>query len=338
VEIGEDAVAEHRVRQRADVVEADVIAPVHQRPRLAAQHQVLGGANARAECHPLAHRFGTRRRLRTAGTHEVQRVPHDRLGDRYLANQSLERHEVGARHRALEYRILKRRRGAHDFELLILGRVIDNDVEHEAVELCLGQRICTFQLDRVLRCEDVERLVELVRAALNRHAVLLHRFEQSGLCLRRCAVDFVGEEDIGEDRTWREHHLPASGRRILLDDVGAGDVGWHQVGRELNPGEFEIDNSRERVDEQRLREPRHTDDQAVTADEERQQHFVDRITLTDDDLAQLRDDALAARLHFVGQRNIVRRFEIGHVTDRTLHRNPSGVWALGLRRWALGTA
>ena len=100
---------------------------------------------------------------------------------------------------------------AHDLELLVLGQVVDDDVEHEAVELGLGQRIGAFQLDRVLRGEDEERLFERVGAALDGDAVLLHRLEQRGLGLGRRAVDLVGEQDVGEDRAGREDHLAAAG-------------------------------------------------------------------------------------------------------------------------------
>src|SRR5215468_9001930 len=48
VEVGDDAMTEHRMRQRADVVEADVIPAVRQRTRLAAEHEVLRRAHAGA--------------------------------------------------------------------------------------------------------------------------------------------------------------------------------------------------------------------------------------------------------------------------------------------------
>ena len=67
------------------------------------------------------------------------------------------------------------------------------------------------------------------------------------------------------------------GRGVFLDDVGAGDVGRHQVGRELDAVELQLQHLRERRDEQRLRQARHADDQAVAADEERQQHQVDDV-------------------------------------------------------------
>ena len=170
--------------------------------------------------------------------------------------------------------------------------MLDDDVEHEAIELRFGQRIRAFELDRVLRREHVERLFELIGAALNGDAMLLHRLEQRRLRLRRRAVDFVGEQDVAEDRPGREHHLPPAGRRIFVDDVGAGDVRRHQVGRELNAVELQLEHLGQRVDQQRLGQPGHADDQAVAADEERQQHLPDHVVLPDDRLAQLGDDRL----------------------------------------------
>jgi hypothetical protein len=48
--------------------------------------------------------------------------------------------------------------------------MVDDDVEHEAIELGFGKGVRPFQLDRVLRGEHVERLFELIGAALNRDA------------------------------------------------------------------------------------------------------------------------------------------------------------------------
>ena len=56
-----------------------------------------------------------------------------------------------------------------------------------------------FEFDRVLRREDVERFVELIRPALNRDAVLLHRFEERRLRLRRRAVNLIRQQHVRED-------------------------------------------------------------------------------------------------------------------------------------------
>jgi hypothetical protein len=46
-----------------------------------------------------------------------------------------------------------------------LRRIADDDLEHEAVELGLGQRVGALLLDRVLRREDEEGLRAAVRLA-----------------------------------------------------------------------------------------------------------------------------------------------------------------------------
>ena len=87
--------------------------------------------------------------------------------------------------------------------------------------------------------------------ALDRHLALLHRLEQRGLRLRRGAVDLVGEQEVGEDRAGAEDELG----RPLVEDLRAGDVGGHQVRRELDARETERGRLRERARDQRLREP-----------------------------------------------------------------------------------
>ena len=99
----------------------------------------------------------------------------------------------------------------HDPHLLVLRQVGHHDVEHEAIELRFGQRVGAFLLDRILRGEHEERPFERIGAARRRDVVLLHRFEQRGLRLRRRAVDLVGEDDLREDRPL--HERAASGVR-----------------------------------------------------------------------------------------------------------------------------
>ncbi len=187
------------------------------RARLGAEHQVLRGANAGAERRPLLDLLGRGRRLRPARAHQAERVAHHRLGHRHAPHQPLERDQVRAAHRPLELRIEDRRRRPHDLELLVFRRMVDDDVEHEAIELRFRQRIGAFELDRVLRREHVERLLELIGAPLDRDAVLLHRLEQRRLRLRRRAVDLVGEHDVGEDRA-RARTPSAAGRSSCLPE------------------------------------------------------------------------------------------------------------------------
>ncbi len=121
--------------------------------------------------------------------------------------------------------------------------------------------------------------------------VLLHRLEQRGLRLGRRAVDLVGEQDLREDGPAHEPERAHAVR--LVEDLGAGDVGRHQVGRELDALEAQVEDAGERLDEQRLGQPGHAGEQAVAAGEERDEHLIDDLVLADDDLPQLLEDLLA---------------------------------------------
>ena len=96
-----------------------------------------------------------------------------------------------------------------------------------------------------------------------------------------------------------EAELAAPGRSVLLENVGAGDVRRHQVGRELNAVERQVQHVGERRDQQRLRQARHADEQAVPAREERDQQLLDDLALADDpplDLAENVGARLGERL------------------------------------------
>ena len=82
---------------------------------------------------------------------------------------------------------------------------------------------------------------------------------------------------------------------LLVEDLGAGDVGRHQVRRELDALERQVQDLGERRDQERLGEAGHADDQAVAAGEQRDEELLDDLVLADDHLADLREDPLAAR-------------------------------------------
>ena len=111
--------------------------------------------------------------------------------------------------------------------------------------------------------------------------------------LRRRAVDFVGQQDVGENRPRHEGPAPVARGRIFLDDVRAGDVGRHQVGRELNALEGQAQRLRNGADHQRLRRARQAGDQAMAADEERNENLVEHFFLADDHLADLAENVVA---------------------------------------------
>jgi hypothetical protein len=62
--------------------------------------------------------------------------------------------------------------------------VAEHELDHEAIELRLRQRVGALVLNRVLGRDDYERTGELVNLLVERDLALLHALEQAGLGLR----------------------------------------------------------------------------------------------------------------------------------------------------------
>ena len=116
------------------------------------------------------------------------------------------------------------------------------------------------------------------------------------LRLGRRAVDFIGQQDVREDRTGHEGPGAASGGGIFFDDVGAGDVGRHQVRRKLDAAEFQAERRRERAHQQRFRGAGQAGDQAVSADKQRDHYLIDHLFLSHDHPANLGNDGFLSLL------------------------------------------
>jgi hypothetical protein len=69
---------------------------------------------------------------------------------------------------------------------------------------------------------------------------------------------------------------------ILLEELGAGNVGRHEVGRELHAVEREVQRLRQRLDQQRFRDARNADQQHVTAGQDRGDQIVHDVELPND--------------------------------------------------------
>ena len=76
-----------------------------------------------------------------------------------------------------------------------------------------------------------------------------------------CAVEFVGDEDTGEDRSFAERQVTGLG----VIDLAADDVGWQQVSGALHALKRQVDAARQCAREQRLAHPRSVLDQEVAA-------------------------------------------------------------------------
>ena len=198
--VGEhEPVAQHVGREVADVVALDVTAAAQQREHACRLHEPDRAAGAGAE-------LDQRREL---GQTVLLGVPR-RVGerDRVADRVAIDEHGLrGARVVAevIEGHALADRRGVgeaapDDRRLLADGRIVDDDLHQEAVELRLGQRISALGLDRVLGRHHDERQRDLVGRSADRHLLLLHHLEQRRLHLGRGAVDLVGEQEVAQHR------------------------------------------------------------------------------------------------------------------------------------------
>ena len=67
------------------------------------------------------------------------------------------------------------------------------------------------------------------------------------------------------------------------ENLGAGDVRRHEVGRELDAMKLEVKNPGDGTHHQRLGQAGHAGDEAVATGEERDENLLDRRLLPDDD-------------------------------------------------------
>ena len=184
--------------------------------------------------------------------------------------------------------------GGHAVEdqlFLGLGRIADDDLEHEAVHLGLGQRVGSLLLDRVLRGDHKERVGQLVSVLPGGDLLFGHGLKKRGLGFGRGAVDFISEENVGEDRPLHETEFAGAGG--LVKNHRAGDVGRHQVGGELHALERQLHDLTDAAHQQGFRQAGHADQQAMATGEHRGKDLLNDTGLPDNHLAELLEHFLS---------------------------------------------
>jgi hypothetical protein len=170
---------------------------------------------------------------------------------------------------------------AQDLDQVVGGWERNEGLEHEPVELSLGERIGALLFDRVLGGHDQERTGQGVALPAERHHPLLHGLEQCRLGLGGGPVDLVGEHQIGEDRALVEDEV------VTLEDLGAEDVGGHQVGGELDASELHRERRSEGGQQLGLAQAGNSFEKDVPFAQRSDEDGVDQVALTDDHGADL---------------------------------------------------
>ena len=116
----------------------------------------------------------------------------------------------------------------------------------KAIHLRLGQRIGIFLFNWVLCGHHYEQRRHLVGLARHRYRPFSHRLKQGRLHLGRRTVDFVGEYEVGKDRSGIKAELGAIGGLVV--NFGARHIGRQQVIHELDAAEVALEVFGQRLD------------------------------------------------------------------------------------------
>ena len=108
----------------------------------------------------------------------------------------------------------------------------------------------------------------------------LSSIASSSAAFRRRAVDLIGEEDVGEDRTFPEGELGGTG----FEYEGARHVPGHEVRRELYPLGVKAEGGGHAADQQCLRHPGNTFQKDMPPRQQGNEHPCHCCVLPDDGL------------------------------------------------------
>ena len=265
------------------VVHGHVHFSLQGRPRFRPEHEVLHGPRPDPPRDVVAGETRRGRVRRPRGLAELDAVHRHVIAHGHHGDHLLERQDLRGGEHFPDPRVeTVPRHALRDGQLVGDIGIVDLQHEHEPVKLGFGQGIGPFLLDGVLRGQHEERFWKIIGPASAGDLAFLHGLEQGGLRFRRRPVDLVRQQDVREDRPPDEPELSLSALGILVDDLGTGDVRRHQVRRELDPVEFEIDRLRNRLHHERLRQARHTHHEAVTPRKHGRQQVVHHLLLAHD--------------------------------------------------------
>ena len=238
---------------------------------------------------------------------EVDRVIDDMVRYRHFPDNALHRKNVTGGQDRLEFMGSFTGGVFDDGPFFIALRIADLHHEHEAVQLGFRQRVGAFLLHRVLRGENEKW--RLKRECLPGRGDLrfLHRLEESRLGFGRRAVDFVREQHIRENGTFDEIELAPAGLGVFLNDVGAGDIAGHEVGRELDAVEAERENLGEGGDHEGFGKAGYANQEAVAAGEHGDEERIEYVGLADDDFMNFEQQRFARRFELFDREKFGRR-------------------------------
>ena len=167
---------------------------------------------------------------------------------------------------------------SEDLTFFLTTGIADGDPHDESVELCFGESVGPFQVDRILRRDDKKWRLERMGFSFDRNLAFLHSLEQGRLGFRCRAVDLVSQEELGKNRATAE----LEPRFTLIVQKAASDIAGKQVRRELNSLEGKVQRLTQETCDQRLRQPGIILDQDMPVGENAGEQLPQDIVFPDD--------------------------------------------------------
>lgn len=195
---------------------------------------------------------------------------------------------------------LRRRHPPHDFDFFGFGRIIDFYLEKEAVEGRFGQRIGPLFFEGVHGRDHEKRRRKREGFARDGYPAFLHGLKKGRLHFRRGAVNFVGNDDVGEDRSFLYREFAGLGAVRL----GSDDVGRKEVRRELDSYRFQIEGLGEGFGHQSLSESGNAFQKDMPVGNEADEQALQKLVLPDDDFGNLKRERIVSV--FYGRNRHVR--------------------------------
>ena len=178
-----------------------------------------------------------------------------------------------------------------DAHLTVHIGIAHAQLHEEAIQLGVGQILCTGRADGVLSGQHHKGGRQIVGHAVYGDMALLHGLQQRRLGLAGGAVDLVGQQQIGHHRTGLIHHPP------LLRQGKADDIRGHGVRCELHTLGFQPQRLGKGQRHGGLTHPRHVLQQHMALGQNGDPNLLHHIVLADDDLPHFPQNFLRYFVH-----------------------------------------
>ena len=132
----------------------------------------------------------------------------------------------------------------------------------------LRQPVGTLLLHGVLCGQNGEEVTQGIGGAIDGSLPLLHHLEECRLCLCRCAVNLISQQDIRKHGTTVEMEL----RLLHVEHRRTQNIGRHEIRGELYARELRIDKTCHHLGQKRLCHAWHSFKQHMTIGENSRQH------------------------------------------------------------------